>query len=224
MVVDDRRDHADTATRPLYDDGRVRLYCGEPGAVLLQLAAQRLRADVCLLATPRPDPMPLRWLAGAVAGVTSALWFGLARENAPQVCMELALADWELDTAAVCGEQAIDRGGVHESHEMVRLWRHVDDRRPMIIEPPLGPWVSPRKPVRWPVESPSTACALLQATREQPGTVLDPAAGLCATGLAAALLGWRAVLIEPDPELAELGARRLSQQVIDDDVVADTGR
>jgi len=45
----------------------------------------------------------------------------------------------------------------------------------------------------------------------EPGEVL---AGLCATGLVAKLQGRRAVLVEPDRRLCELGARLLAQEVL----------
>jgi site-specific DNA-methyltransferase (adenine-specific) len=47
------------------------------------------------------------------------------------------------------------------------------------------------------------------------GTVLDPFAGSCSTGVAARALGCKAVLIERREDQCEKAAKRLAQQILD---------
>lgn len=50
---------------------------------------------------------------------------------------------------------------------------------------------------------------LIESSSRQSETVLDPFAGICSTGVAAVLSGRRAVLVEIDPQWAEIGVERI---------------
>jgi DNA modification methylase len=79
----------------------------------------------------------------------------------------------------------------------------------------LSYWMTPQDSADHPSAKPLPLMTYLMGKLTQPGeTILDPFAGSCTTGRAAKDLGRRCVCIEREERYAEIGARRMQQEVL----------
>lgn len=126
--------------------------------------------------------------------------------------------EWERVVSAGINKGKVRRNGRREDHRHgYEAKPYVDDGKRQrtsatyVIETP-----SVRYQKRHQDEKPlAVVIPLVRECTPPGGLVLDPFAGACTTGVAAKLLGVRAVLIEAAERACEMGARRLSEDVLE---------
>ena len=121
--------------------------------------------------------------------------------------------DWQRETVQTADKSTRRQASAVAHRRPDRTSRYIDDGtrlRRSIVEAP-----SVRYQRRHQDEKPLAVVApLVQECTPASGLVLDPFAGTGTTGVAALMLGRRAVLVEADEAICEVAARRLDQPAL----------